>query len=149
MRLNLRVLALLAIVSSGALVSSGCASPRPEAAAPRPITVDPAFAKMQERVAVLEARVERIENATASEKDKRAAPRPAGWSCMAKCGKRSTQTTEFRVDYDRVTGHGPTAAEAYEDMLRSCHGTIYERLEDNRFVGGDMKSTCISEAGAH
>jgi hypothetical protein len=103
--------------------------------------------QMRAELEGLGARVDRLERERERRPDEGSAA-PAGWSCMAKCGSRSTQTTEFRMEYERVTGHGATAAEAYQHLLDGCRGTIYERLEDERFVGGEMKNVCLDEAAA-
>src|SRR5688500_8923980 len=116
-------------------------SDKPAATAPEN---DAEMERMQGRIDALEGRVDALERAGSS--NGTATP-GASWSCQAKCGVRSTQTTEFHVTFDEVTGQGSTAAAAYEDMRRKCDGRLYERLEDERFIGGDMKSTCMRDGG--
>jgi hypothetical protein len=132
--------------------SAGCApAARPEPAAPPPPAPasDPAVPKLREQIAALEARVTQLEHASAESASKRAAaPSVPRWSCSAKCGRRSTQTTEFEINYERITSSGTTAAEAYERLNNACRDTIYERVEGQRMVGGEMKNVCIREAGS-
>jgi hypothetical protein len=108
-----------------------------------------ALLQMQQRMGSLEARVAQLE-ATRAEREPAPAPAPqaGGWSCVAKCGAQSTQTTEPRIVYERVTGQGVSVAAAYQDMVDHCAGTIYERFEDGRMVGGEMRSVCMQDAGA-
>jgi hypothetical protein len=123
----------------------GCAPRQHDVAAPSSADHDPTVERLQQQLTELERRVDALEHERPAAASESPSPRAFGWSCNAKCGTRSTQTTEFRVSYERVTGQGDTAAAAYDDMLRRCDGTIYERLEDERFVGGEMKNVCLRE----
>lgn len=121
---------------------SACAGTSAEQAPPAP-AADPNLAAMQQRIDELERRVDTLER----ERPSAQADAPVGsWSCSAKCGVRSTQTTDFRVSFEHLTGQGTTAAAAYDDLLRKCDGRLYERIEGETFVGGEMKSVCMSDA---
>jgi len=131
-----------------AFLIAGCApAARPEPAPPAPAPPDPSVMKLREQVAALEARVAQLEHASAESTAKHAVASAPRWSCSAKCGRRSTQTTEFEVKYERITSSGATAAEAYERLNNACRDTIYERIEGQSMVGGEMKNVCIREAG--
>jgi hypothetical protein len=124
----------------------GCAPRQHDSSAPGSAEHDRTLASLQDHVTELERRVEVLEHQRDAAATAPASSAPTiGWSCMAKCGNRNRQTTEFKVDYERVTGKGATAAEAYEDMLGHCSGTIYETIEDERFLGGEMKNVCLRE----
>lgn len=117
----------------------GCS---PSTAAPTVVPgPDPA---VDARIGALERRIEALERERLSPPV--VAPVAAGWSCMAKCGERDRQTTEFHVTFRRVTGHGDSAAAAYQQLIDACDGTLYERIEDERFVGGEMRSVCLADA---
>ena len=101
---------------------------------------------MNQRLDALETRVDTLQRALADQQHAFAA-RVTGWSCMASCGARSTQTTEAVINFHEVTGHGDSAAAAYENMLDHCpHGQIYERIDNGHLVGGEMKSVCLRDA---
>jgi hypothetical protein len=128
-----------------AIVTWGCAPVVPAAAGPS----DRELAVLEKRVEDLERRVGALDGPRAAVSvAPPAATSPApSFSCVAKCGTRSTQTTAFKVTFERVTGQGSSVAAAYEDMVRKCDGRIYERIEEDQFIGGEMKSVCVSDAG--
>ncbi|HWB79300.1 MAG TPA: hypothetical protein VG755_30270 [Nannocystaceae bacterium] len=122
------------------------------ACAPTPVATvaadDAEGARTRARIDALEERVRVLEQAERAPPPTVATPMP-GWSCMARCGTRDTQTTAFRVSYHRVTSHGESAAGAYQALIDACDGTLYERIEAESFVGGDMRNVCMPDAGAH
>lgn len=127
-----------------AIVAWGCAPALQAPAGPS----ERELGAWERRVEELERRVSTLEEARAavSVAPPSATAAPPSWSCSAKCGKQSTQTTAFEVKFERVTGQGTSSAAAYEDMLRKCNGRIYERIENDGFVGGEMKNVCASDA---
>jgi hypothetical protein len=118
----------------------------PSPAAPTVVPHPGNSARIEARIGALEQRIDALERA--GEREPVVAGASLGWSCMAKCGERDRQTTEFHVQYRRVTGQGASAAAAYQAMIDACDGTLYERIEDERFVGAEMRNVCLADAPA-
>jgi hypothetical protein len=53
------------------------------------------------------------------------------------------------VIYERVTGHGESSAAAYQALIDACgSGTLYQRLENEAFVGGELRDVCLRDAAS-
>jgi hypothetical protein len=130
------VLRIVAIVT--VCVALGCAHhPRPSMPVPDPRALK--LATLQDQTAALDARIGALERASREQ-----SPPPPRWSCSARCGHQSTQTTAFKIIFRYVVGEGRSAAQAYKQLVDACDdGRLYESMDGERFVGGDMRSSCL------